>query len=175
MVNIEEKGEREMQPRILITGLFMIAMYFMTNEAQAMDKIKEDALNSSGVNLYKIEHDVKEFADNVADSVNALKKLSLSITGNPNNYKMFLDTMDVPNVLNAIQGHLFNIFDAYGIKNELVEQQVKAESEKAVKQAVKPNEQLIEDLKNIMSLEIEEADLHVSHQKLKLVKISLEG
>jgi hypothetical protein len=175
MVNIEEKGEHDMHTRILINGLFMIAMCFMANDAQAMDKIKEDALNSTGVNLYKIEHDVKEFSDNVADSISALKNLSMSITGNPNNYKMFLDTMDVPNVLNALQGHLFNIFEAYGIKNELVEKQVKSEYERAVKRAVKPNEQLIEDLKNIMSFEIEEADLHASHQKLKLVKISLEG
>jgi hypothetical protein len=175
MVNIIVIGDFEMRVRILISYLFMITMYFIANEVQCMEKIKEEALDSSGVNLYKLEHDLKEYVETVADSVVALKKLSQTITGNPNNYKMFLNSMDVPNVLNAMQSHLFNIFDAYGLTNDLVEKHVQSEKEKAVKKACKPKDQLLDDLKTIMLFNIEDADLHLSHQKLKLLKINLEG
>lgn len=164
-----------MRKIIFILSLFIVTMYALINGAQAMDKVKEEALSSPNINLYKIENDMKQYADELAASVESLRKMSALITGNPDHYKMLLATMNVPSILYAIQGHLFNIFDAYGLPNELVEEHIEAEKKEAVKTACKPKDQLVKDLRHIMKFEIEDADLNLSHQKLKQIKFNLEG
>ena len=154
--------------------LFIIPFYLMES-VQGMERMKNEALSASGVNLYKIENDMKQHSHGLTESVNDLKRLSTSMTGNPNNYRMFLEAMDIQNTLYSIQSHMLNIFEAYGLPNEIFEKKIESEKEKAVKLACKPKDQLIDDLKNIMSFKIEDADLPVSHQKLKLVKVNLEG
>jgi|SRR5882672_1220854 len=164
-----------MRKIIFIFSLFVFVMFGLINSSQSMQKIKEEAISAPNINLYKIENDMKQYADEVAASVESLKRMSYLITGNPDHYKMLLASMDVPNILYSIQSHLFNIFDAYGLTNELVEEHIEAAKKEAVKKASKPNDQLIKDLKHIMKFEIENADLTTSHQKLKQIKFNLEG